>query len=51
MANALRLEQMLTDGRFCTPAAMARALGLSYRRLSLLNLPPAEIERLLFEVE
>lgn len=55
MANALRLEQMLMDGSFCTPAAMARALGLStsllYRRLSLLNLPPTEIERLLFEVE
>ncbi|MDO5464512.1 MAG: hypothetical protein Q4F40_06220 [Akkermansia sp.] len=48
MANALRLEQMLTDGSFCTPAAMARALGLS---TSLLNLPSAEIERLLFEVE
>lgn len=54
LANALRIEELLGAGVFSSPADMARALGLSrsliYDRLSLLNLPPAEIERVLFEV-
>lgn len=53
MANALRLEEVLASGCFRSPAAMARALGISrsliYNRLAMLNQPVETIERLLFE--
>ena len=53
MANALRLDEVLGSGCFRSPAAMARALGMSrtliYSRLEMLNRPVEEIERLLFE--
>ncbi len=53
MANAIMLEKILGTGRFRSPAALAKKLGISRsvfsKLLNLLNLPPAEIERRLFE--
>ncbi len=53
MANALMLERILGTGQFKSPAALAAKLGISRsvvsELLGMLNLPPAEIERILFE--
>ncbi len=53
MANAIMLERILGTGQFRSPAALAERLGINRsvfsKLLSLLNLPPAEIERRLFE--
>lgn len=55
VANAMRMEELLCSGAFESPAAMARALGLSrsliYDRLELLNLPPGDMEQLLLDGE
>lgn len=54
MANALLLEEYLTTGEYGSTSQFARQLGVSHthvnRMLSMLNLPPDEIERILFEV-
>ena len=53
MANAILLEKILGTGQFRSPAALAEKLGINRsvfsKLLNLLNLPPAEIERRLFE--
>lgn len=53
MANALRIEQILGTGQFRSAADLARKLGMSRKLigdlLAMLNLPVAEIERLLFD--
>lgn len=52
LANAMRLEQLLGSGQFRSPAQLAKVLHVSrsliYDRLALLNLPPQEMERILF---
>ncbi len=49
----LMLERILGIGQFKSPAALAAKLGISRsvvsELLGMLNLPPAEIERILFE--
>ena len=53
MANALMLERILGTGIFDSPAAFAKMIGISRKLmsdlLSMLNNPPSEIERILFE--
>lgn len=53
MANALMLERILGSGQFRSPAALASRLGISRSVISdllaMLNLPPSEIEHVLFE--
>lgn len=53
MANALMLERILGSGQFRSPAALASRLGISRsiisNLLAVLNLPPSEIEHVLFE--
>ncbi len=53
MANAILLERILGTGKFKSPAALAAMLGISRsvvsELLGMLNLPVAEIERILFE--
>ena len=55
MANALTLETLLTTGKFGSATSLAKRLGVSQPHitgmLNMLNLPPAEIERILFEVK
>ncbi len=54
MANAIMMERILTSGRFISAREFSEALGLSQpvvsNALKMLNLPPDEIERILFEV-
>lgn len=53
MANAILIEQYLTTGKFGSATEFARRLGVSQPHitgmLNMLNLPPQEIERILFE--
>lgn len=53
LANALKLEQMLMDGTFHSLAEARNKLGItkgiSDRLFKLLDLPPAEMEKILFE--
>ncbi len=53
MANALMLERILGSGLFCSAADMANQVGVNRSvlcdMLKMLDLPPDEIERLLFE--
>lgn len=53
MANAILIEQYLTTGKFGSATEFARRLGGSQPHitgmLNMLNLPPQEIERILFE--
>ncbi len=55
MANALMLERILGTGQFRSPAALAGKLGINRTVISdllnMLNLPPEEIERILFETK
>ncbi len=54
MANAIMMERILTSGRFSSAREFSEALGVSQpvvsNALKMLNLPPDEIERILFEV-
>ncbi len=54
MANAIMMERILTSGRFSSVREFSEALGVSQpvvsNALKMLNLPPDEIERILFEV-
>ena len=53
MANAIMVERLLTSGKFGSATQLARMIGVSQLHittmLNLLNLPPEEIEKLLFE--
>ena len=53
MANAIMLEHILGSGLFRSAADMANQVGINRSVLSdmlkMLDLPPDEIERLLFE--
>ncbi len=53
MANALILEEYLTSGQYGSTSQFAKQIGVSHthmnRLLNMLNLPPDEIERILFE--
>ncbi len=55
MANAILMERILTSGKFSSANQFAMALGVSQtlvcNRLKMLNLPPDEIERILFETK
>ncbi len=55
MANALQMERILTSGRFSSANQFAMALGVSQtlvcNTLKMLDLPPSEIERILFETK
>ncbi len=54
MANAIMMERILTSARFSSAREFSEALGVSQpvvsNALKMLNLPPDEIERILFEV-
>ncbi len=54
MTNAIMMERILTSGRFSSAREFSEALGVSQpvvsNALKMLNLPPDEIERILFEV-
>ena len=54
MANAILMERILTSGKFSSAHQFSMALGVSQtlvcNALKMLNLPPDEIERILFEV-
>ena len=54
MANALLVEQILLDGDFKNPAALAKTIGVSrdmmYDLLRFMEKTPQEIESQLFEV-
>ena len=53
MANAIMLERLLVTGKYGSATNMARLIGVSQphvtQLLNMLNLPPAEIEAILFE--
>lgn len=53
MANAIILEEYLTSGKYGSASKCAEMLGVSQPTvtgmLNMLNLPPDEIERILFE--
>lgn len=53
MANALMVERLLTTGKFGSATALAKKLGVSHTHLTgmlnMLNMEPAEMERILFE--
>lgn len=53
MANALMVERLLTTGKFGSATALAKKLGVSQPHLTgmlnMLNMEPAEMERILFE--
>ena len=53
MANAIMVERLLTTGKFGSATALAKRLGVSQPHLTtmlnMLNLPPEEIEQILFE--
>ena len=53
MANAMLLEEYLTTGEYGSTSQFAQQIGVSHthlnRLLNMLNLPPDEIERILFE--
>lgn len=50
MANAIILEEYLTTGRYGSATECAQKLGVSQPTITgMLNLPPDEIERILFE--
>ncbi len=55
MANAIMLERLLTSGKFGSATQLARLIGVSQPHittmLNMLNLPPEEIERILFETK
>ncbi len=55
MANDIMMERILTSGRFSSACEFAEALGVSQpvvsNALKMQNLPPDEIERILFEVK
>ncbi len=55
MANAIQMERILTSGKFSSANQFAMALGVSQtlvcNTLKMLDLPPAEIEKILFETK
>ncbi|MBQ8900591.1 MAG: hypothetical protein IJY72_06530, partial [Akkermansia sp.] len=55
MANAIMLERLLVTGKYGSATNMARLIGVSQphvtQLLNMLNLPPAEIEAILFETQ
>ena len=55
MANAIMLEKLLGTGQYKSPAALAAKIGVNRSLLSellaLLNQPPEDIERQLFETK
>ncbi len=54
LAERFMMERILTSGRFSSAREFSEALGVSQpvvsNALKMLNLPPDEIERILFEV-
>lgn len=55
LANAILLEQILETGHFRSPAALAEKIGISRslisELLSLLDMPPDQMEKILFETK
>jgi len=55
MANAIMLERLLVTGKYGSATHLAKLIGVSQphvtQMLNLLNLPPAEIEAILFEAQ
>lgn len=53
MANAIMLERLLVTGKYGSATNLAKLIGVSQphvtQMLNLLNLPPSEIEHVLFE--
>ncbi len=52
MANAIQMERLLTTGKFGSASQLSRMIGVSQPHITnMLNLPPDEIERILFETK